>query len=41
MTKGRGSKTPDEGAETPVHLALGDVGGRTGLYWCDKQPDDF
>lgn len=40
MTKGRGPKTPDQGAETPVHLALGDIGNRTGMYWCDKKPED-
>lgn len=27
MTKGKGHKTPDEGAQTPVFLAIGDVGG--------------
>jgi carbonyl reductase 1 len=33
MTKGGGSKTPDEGAMTPVMLALGDIGGKTGAFW--------
>jgi carbonyl reductase 1 len=33
MTKGRGTKTPDEGAMTPVMLAVGDIGGITGEYW--------
>jgi carbonyl reductase 1 len=33
MTRGRGVKTPDEGAQTPVMLALGDIGGQTGLFW--------
>ena len=33
MTKGRGRKTPDEGAKTPVMLALEDIGGRTGDFW--------
>lgn len=29
MTKGGGTKTPDQGAVTPVMLALGDIGGKT------------
>ena len=33
MTKGGGRKTPDQGAQTPVKLALGDVGGRSGEFW--------
>lgn len=33
MTKGRGAKTTDDGAKTPVMLALGDIGGRTGGFW--------
>ena len=33
MTRGGGHKTVDEGAQTPVLLALGDVGGRTGEFW--------
>ncbi|KAK5072118.1 hypothetical protein LTS08_000786 [Lithohypha guttulata] len=33
MTKGRGTKTPDEGAQLPVHLALGDIGGTHGKFW--------
>lgn len=33
MTKGRGSKTVDEGARTPVLLALGDIGGKYGEFW--------
>ena len=33
MTKGGGRKTPDQGAQTPVKLALDDLGGRTGLFW--------
>lgn len=33
MTKGRGSKTPDQGAHTPILLALGDVGGSNGDFW--------
>ncbi|KAG9569687.1 NAD(P)-binding protein, partial [Aureobasidium melanogenum] len=33
MTKGNGVKTPDEGAKTPVMLALGDIGGTSGGFW--------
>lgn len=33
MTKGRGAKTPDEGAQTPVLLALGEIGGSNANFW--------
>jgi carbonyl reductase 1 len=33
MTKHRGSKTVDEGAQTPVMLAVGDIGGKAGEFW--------
>ncbi|KAL1736893.1 hypothetical protein EV714DRAFT_279401 [Schizophyllum commune] len=33
MSKGRGYKTIDQGAETPVLLALGDLEGKTGGFW--------
>lgn len=33
MTKKRGRKTPDEGAMTPVKLAVGDVKGVSGEFW--------
>lgn len=33
MTKGRGSKSVDEGAQTPVLLALGDIEGTYGEFW--------
>ncbi|KAK5718545.1 hypothetical protein LTR15_008276 [Elasticomyces elasticus] len=33
MTRGGGAKTPDEGAQTPVMLALHDIGGKTGGFW--------
>ena len=33
MTKGRGPKTPDQGAQTPVLLALGDLKGEVGDFW--------
>ena len=33
MTKQRGAKTVDEGAQTPVLLALGDIRGKYGEFW--------
>ena len=33
MTKNRGRKTVDEGAQTPVLLALGNIGGTFGQFW--------
>lgn len=33
MTRGGGTKTPDEGAQTPVMLGLHDIGGKTGGFW--------
>lgn len=33
MTGGKGRKSPDQGAQTPVLLALGDLGGRSGEFW--------
>lgn len=33
MTKGGGMKTVDEGAMTPVMLALHDIGGKNGEFW--------
>jgi len=33
MTRGGGAKTPDEGAQTPVMLALGDIQGKNGEFW--------
>ncbi|KZM18842.1 Alcohol dehydrogenase [Ascochyta rabiei] len=35
MTKGNGTKTPDEGAQTSVLLAIHDIGGKTGEFWRD------
>ena len=37
MTKHRGTKTVDEGAQTPVLLALGDIGGKYGEFWQDER----
>ena len=33
MTRGGGAKTPDQGAKTPVMLALEDIGGKYGEFW--------
>lgn len=33
MTKGGGRKSPDQGARTPVRLALGDIQGKSGEFW--------
>ena len=33
LTKGRGYDTVDRGAQTPVLLALGDIGETTGEFW--------
>jgi carbonyl reductase 1 len=33
MARGGGVKTVDEGAKTPVLLALGDISGKTGKFW--------
>lgn len=37
MTKGNGRKTPEQGAQTPVMLALHDIGGKTGEFWMGEQ----
>ena len=37
MTKGRGVRSVDEGAGTPVLLALGDIGDVTGEFWRDEK----
>jgi carbonyl reductase 1 len=41
MTKGKGRKTPDQGAQTPVLLALGDIGSQMGLFWQNEKPIDW
>jgi carbonyl reductase 1 len=41
MTRGGGSKTPDEGAQTPVMLAIQDIKGQTGLFWQDEKPIEW
>ncbi|KAJ6286286.1 hypothetical protein J3E71DRAFT_374815 [Bipolaris maydis] len=37
MTKGNGTKTPDQGAQTPVLLALGDIGSKAGGFWQEEK----
>jgi carbonyl reductase 1 len=37
MTKGRGVKTPDQGAQTPVLLAIGDIKGSNGQFWQEEK----
>lgn len=37
MSKGTGPKTIDQGAKTPVLLALGDIGGVSGQFWKDEK----
>lgn len=41
MTKGRGHKLPDEGATTPVMLALKGSGGKPGSFWVDERIKPF
>lgn len=36
MSKGNGTRSPDEGARTPVWLAVGEVGG-TGRFFRDER----
>ena len=37
MTRGGGAKTPDQGAQTPVMLALHDIDGKTGGFWQNEK----
>lgn len=37
MTGWKGVKTVDEGARTPVLLAMGEISGRTGGYWSKEK----
>ncbi|KAF2639127.1 carbonyl reductase [Massarina eburnea CBS 473.64] len=41
MTKGNGPKTPDQGAEMPVKLALHDINGETGTFWSEGQVKEW
>lgn len=37
MSLGEGTKTPDEGAQTPVMLAIQDIKGQTGEFWQNEK----
>jgi carbonyl reductase 1 len=37
MTRGGGMISPDEGAQTPVMLALGDIDNTSGEFWKSKK----
>jgi carbonyl reductase 1 len=37
MSKGNGTKTPDEGAQTPVWLAIQEYGGKTGTFYREEK----
>ncbi len=37
MSKGNGTSTPDQGAQTPVFLVLQDIKGETGSFWADEK----
>ncbi|KAF2202083.1 carbonyl reductase [Delitschia confertaspora ATCC 74209] len=41
MTRGNGPLTPDEGAQTPVMLALQDLNGREELFWKNEKPFEW
>jgi len=41
MTKGNGVKTVDEGAQTPVLLAIQDIQGKTGGFWQSEKEIDW
>ena len=41
MTKGGGRKTVDEGAQTPVMLALHDIGNKSGEFWQHEDVIDW
>ncbi|KAF2834662.1 carbonyl reductase [Patellaria atrata CBS 101060] len=41
MSKGNGTKTPDEGSRTLVLVALGDIGKQTALFWQDERPVEW
>lgn len=41
MTKGRGIKTPDEGAQTPVMLAIENLKGESGFFWRNEKHEEW
>ncbi|KAF2185178.1 carbonyl reductase [Zopfia rhizophila CBS 207.26] len=41
MTRGGGVKTPDQGAQTPVMLAIADLKGQTGMFWRSEKHEEW
>ena len=41
MSKGNGTLTPDEGAQTPVKLVLTDIKGANGEFWQYEKPIEW
>ncbi len=41
MTKGKGHKTLDQGAETPVLLSLHNTDAKPGEFWFEKKAYDW
>lgn len=41
LTGNRGRKTPDQGARTPVYLALGDIGEVSGEFWENEEVSEW
>ncbi|KAF2016976.1 carbonyl reductase [Aaosphaeria arxii CBS 175.79] len=41
MSKHNGTLTPDQGAQTPVMLALKDINGETGEFWKDLKHEEW
>jgi carbonyl reductase 1 len=41
MSKGNGVLTPDQGAQTPVMLALQDLKGQTGIFWRSEKHEQW
>ena len=37
MNNGAGEETPDQGAQTPLLLAMGDIKGQTGWFWYHEE----
>lgn len=37
MSKGNGTKTPDQGAQTPVLLAIQNISDATGTFWQEER----
>ncbi|KAH7117050.1 carbonyl reductase [Dendryphion nanum] len=41
MTRGNGTASPDEGAQTPVMLAIGDIQNQTGIFWRSEKHEEW